>query len=78
MKGTNKRRLFDLLIITLFNNRIGRKKNMMQPIDNIKNNKISINSPLAKAVIGKEAGDVVEFETPGGLKSYEILKIEYV
>ncbi len=45
---------------------------------NIKNNKISINSPLAKAVIGKEAGDVVEFETPGGLKSYEILKIEYV
>ena len=40
MKGTNKRRLFDLLIITLFNNRIGRKKNMMQPIDNIKNSKI--------------------------------------
>ena len=40
MKGANKRRLFDLLIITLFNNRIGRKKNMMQPIDNIKNNKI--------------------------------------
>ena len=34
---------------------------------NIKNNKISINSPLAKAVIGKEAGDVVEFETPGAV-----------
>ena len=43
MKGTNKRRLFDLLIITLFNNRIGRKKNMMQPIDNIKNSKIDPN-----------------------------------
>ena len=43
IKGTNKRRLFDLLIITLFNNRIGRKKNMMQPIDNIKNREIDPN-----------------------------------
>ena len=43
MKGTNKRRLFDLLIITLVSNRIGRKKNMMQPIDNIKNSKIDPN-----------------------------------
>ena len=42
MKGTNKRRLFDL-IITFFNNRIGRKKNMMQPIDNIKNSEIDPN-----------------------------------
>ena len=35
----------------------------------IKDNKISINSPLAKALIGKEEGDVVEFESPGGIKS---------
>ena len=40
MKGTSNRRLFDLLIITLFNNSIGRKKNIMQPIDNIKNSDI--------------------------------------
>ena len=43
MKGTNKRRLFELLTINLFNNRIGRKKNMMQPIDNIKNREIDPN-----------------------------------
>ena len=43
MKGMSKRRLFDLLLITLFNNRIGRKKNMMQPVDNIRNSKIDPN-----------------------------------
>jgi len=44
----------------------------------IKGNKISINSPLAKSLIGKEAGDVVEFESPGGVKSFEILKVQYI
>ena len=44
----------------------------------IKQNKISINSPLAKALIGKEEGDVIEFESPGGIKSFEILKVDYI
>ena len=44
----------------------------------IKDNKISINSPLAKALIGKEEGEIIEFETPGGLKNYEVLKVYYV
>ncbi len=44
----------------------------------IKLGKISINSPLAKAVIGKEQGDVVDFESPGGLKNYEIIKVSYI
>ncbi len=44
----------------------------------IKEKKISINSPLAKAMIGKEEGDVIDFESPGGLKNYEIMKISYV
>ncbi|EAV46970.1 GreA/GreB family elongation factor [Methylophilales bacterium HTCC2181] len=44
----------------------------------IKDNKISINSPLAKALIGKEAGDVVEFESPGGIKSFDILRVLYI
>ena len=44
----------------------------------IKNKKISINSPLAKAMIGKEEGDEIDFETPGGLKNYEIMKISYI
>ena len=40
--------------------------------------KISIQSPLAKALIGKTIGDSVEVNTPGGGKSYEILKVEYI
>ena len=40
MRGTNKRRLSNLLIITLFKSRIGRKKNMMQPADNNKKSTI--------------------------------------
>ena len=40
MKGTRNKRLFDLLIKTFFSNKIGRKKNIMQPIDNIKNREI--------------------------------------
>ena len=40
--------------------------------------KISIASPIARAMIGKETGDVVEVNTPGGVKAYEILNIEWV
>jgi transcription elongation factor GreA len=40
--------------------------------------KVSITSPIARALIGKEEGDVVEVATPGGHKSYEILKIKWV
>ena len=39
--------------------------------------KLNIKSPLARALIGKDEGDSVEVRTPGGEKSYEILKIEY-
>jgi transcription elongation factor GreA len=39
---------------------------------------LNIKSPLARALIGKEEGDSVEVRTPGGVKSYEILKIEYI
>jgi transcription elongation factor GreA len=44
----------------------------------IKEKKISISSPLAKALIGKQIEDVVEFESPGGLKTYEILQVKYL
>ena len=44
----------------------------------IKANKISISSPLARALIGKENGDVVEVETPGGQKTYEITNVSYI
>ncbi len=39
--------------------------------------KVSITAPLARALIGKEVGDVVEVAAPGGSKSYEILKIDW-
>ncbi len=39
---------------------------------------LNIRSPLARALIGKDAGDSVEVRTPGGEKSYEVLSIRYV
>ena len=39
---------------------------------------ISISSPIARALIGKEAGDVAEVQAPGGLKHYEIVGVQYV
>lgn len=39
--------------------------------------RISISSPIARALIGKEVGDSVEVNTPGGGKSYEILAVAY-
>jgi transcription elongation factor GreA len=39
---------------------------------------LNIRSPLARALIGKDAGDSVEVRTPGGEKSYEVLDIRYV
>jgi len=44
---------------------------------NVKNGRISVTSPIARAIIGKESGDVVEVTTPGGAKSYEITKVEW-
>jgi transcription elongation factor GreA len=43
----------------------------------VKQGRISISSPLARALITKEVGDVVEVNTPGGVKAYEILKVEW-
>ena len=43
-----------------------------------KKGKISISSPIARALIGKSKGDTVEVAAPGGARSYEILKIEFV
>ena len=44
----------------------------------IKEGRISISSPIARALIGKDAGDVVEVRTPGGVKRYEIIDVHYV
>ena len=44
----------------------------------IKNNKISISSPIARALIGKEEGDVAEVNTPGGIRELEIIEVKYI
>jgi transcription elongation factor GreA len=44
----------------------------------IKENKISISSPIARALIGKYAGDIAEVQAPGGVREYEILDVRYV
>jgi transcription elongation factor GreA len=44
----------------------------------LKQGLISISSPIARALIGKEAGDIAEFQAPGGSRSYEIVGVRYV
>lgn len=44
----------------------------------VKQSKISITSPIARALIGKTVGDSVEVSTPGGGKCYEIIKVQFV
>jgi len=44
----------------------------------VKSGKVSITSPIARAMIGKEKGDTVEVNTPSGVKAYEITKVEWV
>lgn len=43
----------------------------------IKANKISVSSPMARALIGKQAGDTANVQAPGGVRQYEILDVEY-
>ena len=44
----------------------------------LKQGLISISSPIARALIGKEAGDVAEVKAPSGVKRYEIVEVRYV
>lgn len=44
----------------------------------IEKHKISLSSPLAKSLIGKEIGDIAEYQAPNGKKSYEILEIRWL
>lgn len=44
----------------------------------IKTGKISVNSPIARAMIGKEEGDVAEVQAPSGVREYDILTVQYI
>ena len=49
-----------------------------EPEANIESGKLNMRSPLARAMIGKEEGDSIEFRTPGGSRSYEILAVKFI
>jgi len=44
----------------------------------IKSGKISVNSPIARALIGKHAGDTAEVDAPSGVREYEVLAVRYL
>ncbi|MFO1379322.1 MAG: transcription elongation factor GreA [Chitinivorax sp.] len=44
----------------------------------LKVSKISVSSPISRALIGKFAGDVAEVQAPGGLREYEVLDVQYI
>jgi transcription elongation factor GreA len=44
----------------------------------VKSGRISISSPIARALIGKEVGDSIEVNAPGGARGYEIVKVQFV
>ena len=44
----------------------------------IKASKISVNSPIARALIGKSEGDTADVQAPGGLRSYEVVAVRYL
>ena len=44
----------------------------------LKDSKISISSPIARALIGKYAGDVAEVKAPGGVREYEVIDVRYI
>jgi transcription elongation factor GreA len=45
---------------------------------NIRERKISISSPVARALIGKVEGDVAEVQAPGGVREYEVVEVQYI
>ncbi len=45
---------------------------------NIRDRKISISSPIARALIGKFSGDIAEVQAPGGVREYEVVEVQYI
>jgi transcription elongation factor GreA len=44
----------------------------------IRHRKVSISSPIARALIGKYSGDVAEVQAPGGIREYEVVEVQYI
>ena len=66
--------------VTVTDEDTGQKSNYKivgESESDIKDNKLSISSPLARALIGKEKGSIVEFDSPKGTKTYSIKSVKY-
>ncbi|HEY8888021.1 MAG TPA: transcription elongation factor GreA [Gallionella sp.] len=44
----------------------------------IRHRKVSISSPIARALIGKYSGDIAEVQAPGGVREYEVVEVQYI
>ena len=44
----------------------------------IRHRKVSISSPIARALIGKSSGDIAEVRAPGGIRQYEVVEVQYI
>jgi transcription elongation factor GreA len=44
----------------------------------IRHRKVSISSPIARALIGKSSGDIAEVQAPGGVREYEVVEVQYI
>ena len=44
----------------------------------IRHRKVSISSPIARALIGKSSGDIAEVRAPGGIREYEVVEVQYI
>ncbi len=55
-----------------------RKHNAPWTPADLKKGRISITSPIARGLVGREAGDTVKIRTPGGEREYEILEVVFV
>lgn len=49
-----------------------------EPEADIEAGRLNLKSPLARALIGKDAGDSIDVSTPGGVKSYEVLSVDFI
>jgi transcription elongation factor GreA len=67
-------------LVTLIDKDSGKKKVWQivgEPEADAAKSKISVTSPVARALIGKNKGDIVEVEAPGGAKTYKVRKVEW-
>ena len=65
-------------LINLDNDESTKYKIVGENEANVSRGKISVTSPIARALIGKEEGEVVDIKTPGGEVSYEIAEVKYI